>query len=58
MKNDPNFDDTNQQDDIGDCKLVVSVGLGGKDKVKVLVLGIVGLMLIADIIIKIKRKIK
>lgn len=45
-----------QQDDIGDCKLVVSVGLGGKDKVKVLVLGIVGLMLIADIIIKIKRK--
>lgn len=58
MKNDPNFEDSNSEDDLGECELLISVGLGGQDIVKILLISIVALIVVAKIINKFRRKSK
>ena len=58
MKNDPNFEDTNGQDDLGKCELLISIGLGGQDIVKILLISIVGLVAVAKVINKFRRRSK
>lgn len=58
MKNDPNFEDTNDQDDLGECELLISIGLGGRDIVKILLISIVGLIVVAKVINKFRRRNK
>ena len=58
MKNDPNFEDSNSEDDLGECELLISVGLGGQDIVKILLISIVALIVVAKIINKFRRRSK
>ena len=58
MKNDPNFEDSNSEDDLGECELLISVGLGGQDIVKILLISIVALIVVAKIINKLRRRSK
>lgn len=58
MKNDPNFEDSNSEDDLGKCELLISVGLGGQDIVKILLISIVALIVVAKIINKFRRRSK
>ena len=58
MKNDPNFEDSNSEDDLGESELLISVGLGGQDIVKILLISIVALIVVAKIINKLRRRSK
>lgn len=58
MKNNPNFEDSNSKDDLGECELLISVGLGGQDIVKILLISIVALVVVAKVINKFRRKSK
>lgn len=58
MKNDPNFEDSKSEDDLGECELLISVGLGGQDIVKILLISIVALIVVAKIINKLRRRSK
>ncbi len=58
MKNEPNFDDTNKEDDKGKCDLIVSIGLGGTDIIAILGISTISLIVVAKVINKFRKRSK
>lgn len=58
MNNEPNFDDTNKEDDKGKCDLIVSIGLGGTDIITILGISTISLIVVAKVINKFRKRSK
>ncbi len=58
MKNEPNFDDTNKEDDKGKCDLIVSIGLGGIDIIAILGISTILLIVVAKVINEFRKRSK
>lgn len=58
MKNEPNFEDTNKEDDKGKCDLIVSIGLGGTDIIAILGVSTISLIVVAKVINKFRKRSK
>lgn len=58
MKNEPNFEDTNKEDDKGKCDLIVSIGLGGTDIIAILGISTILLIVVAKVINKFRKRSK
>lgn len=58
MNNEPNFEDTNKEDDKGKCDLIVSIGLGGTDIIAILGVSTISLIVVAKVINKFRKRSK
>ena len=58
MNNEPNFEDTNKEDDKGKCDLIVSIGLGGTDIIAILGISTISLIVVAKVINKFRKRSK